>query len=129
MRPITTGPWRRPLTRQRVARPGSTIDANLRQLVHRRASGRCECCADPLTAGWECHHRKLRSRGGQDSAANLVALCRLCHRRVHGRPAWARETGFMVESWDDPATVLVAVGCAVWVRLTPDGSYGAEADA
>jgi hypothetical protein len=53
------------------------------------------------------HHRKLRSQGGDDSPANLLRLCLECHTWVHANPAEAYETGYLVHSWDDPATIEV----------------------
>lgn len=119
--PIQAQPWKRRV--KPVARPGSTIDAALRQTVRSRAGGRCELCAEPLGAAFECHHRKLRSRGGLDSACNLLALDGLCHRRVHSHVTWATEHGFLVAGHDDPATVPVAVHLTGWRLLTPSGTY------
>lgn len=118
---ITRAPWQRPAPALTLR--GSTVDPALRRLVRARSGGTCECCGDPLSLIFQAHHRKLRSRGGQDSAANLLALCGLCHRRIHNRVAWASEHGFIVSAYDDPATVAVAIGCDSWSLLTPDGRY------
>jgi hypothetical protein len=118
-KPITRAPWQKP---PRV--PVRTqLDPGLRAQVRERAAGRCELCTDPLGASWEAHHRKLRSRGGQDSICNLVALCHGCHRRCHGHVAWAEEHGFIVASYDDPATVPLALHLDRWVLLAPSGDY------
>lgn len=101
------------------------IDAALRQQVRDREGGCCALCTEPLGAVWECHHRKLRSRGGLDSVCNLIALCPLCHRRCHSRVAWATEQGFIVSAYDDPARVPVALHVERWVTLAPDGKYRA----
>lgn len=124
-RPIQRAPWQRP--KPAVTVKGSTIDPALRQLVKDRANGMCELCDARLGVRWECHHRKLRSRGGQDSAANLVALCFLCHRRCHSHVAWAEEHGWIVSSFADPATVPVALREKRWVRLNATGGYEAVA--
>lgn len=117
---LTRRPWNsKPL----VTVHGSEIDPKLRALVKARAGSHCECCANSLGAVWECHHRKLRSRGGQDSAANLLALCRECHRRIHGHPRWATEHGFMVTVNDDPRDMPVSVYCERSRLLTIDGLY------
>ena len=121
MRPIARAPWQRP--RPALTLRGSMTDPALRRLVRARAGGQCECCGDALSLTFQAHHRKLRSRGGQDSAANLLALCGLCHRRIHNRVAWATEHGFIVSAYDDPATAPVAVRCESWRLLTPDGTY------
>ncbi len=31
----------------------------------------------------EVHHQQFRSRSGQDSEENLIALCSACHTNVH----------------------------------------------
>lgn len=123
--PIAQRPWaRKPKV---IARFG--IDPELRALVRERAGNRCECCGERLTGSFEAHHRKFRSRGGQDSACNLAALCGLCHRRVHGHPVWATAQGFAVAASDDPAAVPMAVRCEQWHLLTADGRYAPVGDA
>jgi len=78
-------------------------------------------------ATWQGHHRKLRSRGGQDTVPNAVALCANCHvagpSAVHRRPADATAAGWIVPAHTDPATVPVQLhdGRVVW--LTDDGGY------
>lgn len=121
MTPIRRAPWQRP--KPAVAKFGSTIDPALRQLVRDRAGGLCECCGDRLSPIFQAHHRKLRSRGGQDSACNLAALCGLCHRRIHLRVSWATEQGFIVSAFKDPARVPMAVRCDEWRLLGVDGRY------
>lgn len=116
--PIKAAPWERKPPRVPHARE---IDPALRAEVRERAGGRCELCSEPLGRTWEAHHRKLRSRGGQDSACNLVALCHLCHRRCHSHVAWAEEHGFIVASYDDPATVPLALHLDRWVLVTLRG--------
>lgn len=117
----TAIPWARP--KMAGKRGLSTIDRPLRELIRTRAGGCCECCGERLPWPFEAHHRKLRSRGGQDSACNLAALCGLCHRRIHGHPKWAAENGFMVASGDDPALAAMLVRCESWRLLTVDGLY------
>lgn len=118
-RRISRAPWQapRPVPRK------EEIDPKLRRQVRDRAKGCCELCAQPLGPVFQCHHRKLRSRGGQDSICNLVALDGRCHNRVHGHPAWATENGWMVASTDDPATVPVALHDRAWRLLSRSGTY------
>lgn len=60
--------------------------------VDARDGYRCRACgkpADPratsaLKRGHR-HHLKFRSRGGQDTTANILLLCAICHARVHFR--------------------------------------------
>lgn len=41
------------------------------------------------------HHIKPRSKGRDDSPANLLALCLDCHRWTHNNPKQAREIGVL----------------------------------
>ena len=41
----------------------------------------CSICE--LRSGVEVHHRRYRSRGGDDVAENLLWLCRVCHDDIH----------------------------------------------
>jgi hypothetical protein len=118
--PIQPAPWK--ARTPRLPRIG-LIDPALRTVVRDRAGGCCELCGERLGPVFECHHRKLRSRGGQDSAANLLALDALCHRRCHGHVRWAENHGFIVAAHDDPQFVPVALHLARWVLLHHDGSY------
>jgi predicted restriction endonuclease len=108
----------------------SEIDPALRRQLHGRANGRCESCDQPLGALWEAHHRKLRSRGGQDSICNLLALCagnEGCHRKWHARVRVATEHGFIVSAYADPASVPVLLRMQRRVWLSVDGRYLEEA--
>lgn len=56
-----------------------------------RAGGRCEQCTDPApfmrasdgSPYLEVHHVRSLSDGGEDSLANVIALCPNCHREIH----------------------------------------------
>jgi len=71
------------------------------------------------------HHRKLKSRGGKDEAANLLYLHHECHNMgtnsVHSKVALATEKGWIVNSWADPAEVPVVLGDGRVVILQNDG--------
>jgi 5-methylcytosine-specific restriction endonuclease McrA len=60
---------------------------SLRQRVLRRDGWRCQSCG--TMANLEVHHKEFRSRLGDDSEANLITLCSVCHANAHG----ARHTG------------------------------------
>jgi hypothetical protein len=105
------------------ARRPHQVAPELREAVFARAGGLCELCGERLQADWHWHHRKLRSRGGEDSVSNGVALHPLCHRRVHGHVAWAESVGLMVRSTDDPGRIRLALHGETWVRLVADGTY------
>ncbi len=84
------------------------MDPTLRSSIFDRSEGTCDLCGRAVDPNaWECHHRKLRSRGGRDSHANLVCLHPGCHAWVHQNPIEATENGFMVPSGADPAAVPV----------------------
>lgn len=69
--------------------------AMLESLQHRRRlqtlwlsqMGRCLVCKIPVTSesGWHIHHIIERSRGGDDTLANLVLLHPNCHNQVHSQ--------------------------------------------
>lgn len=81
-------------------------------------------------ATWQGHHRKLRSRGGQDTVPNAVALCAndhvLASWAVHRNPAVATRDGWIVPAHIDPADVPITLhdGRTVW--LTDDGAYSTD---
>ena len=53
--------------------------------VHARDQHRCRCCRRKAS---HQHHIRFRSRGGEDSAANMVSLCTGCHSLIHARQLW-----------------------------------------
>lgn len=58
--------------------------AVLRRLHLKLYGEPCESCEH--RPGTELHHVKLRSQSGDDSEGNLVWICALCHRALHGNP-------------------------------------------
>lgn len=63
----------------------TTAVAEIRQQVFRRANGNCEYCAAIITSDTGHMHEKVfRSRGGEISLDNSVAICHDCHRGEHG---------------------------------------------
>lgn len=109
-----------------IAKPGF-IDPKLRRAVYERAGGCCECCGERLQqSAFQCHHRKLRARGGQDSITNLLVLCAMCHRRLHSHVRFATDHGFIVSAYDDPAFVPLFLHLDRHVLLTSQGGYRAS---
>lgn len=49
------------------------------------AGGRCERCGEALSDDWEAHHRTRYADGGTTEITNGMALCRACHKSIHGR--------------------------------------------
>jgi hypothetical protein len=82
------------------------IDPQVVQIVHSRAKGYCEVCGRVLGSEGALHHRKLRSRGGEHTASNLIYVHHECHNlgtdSIHSRPAYAADKGWMVGSWQKP---------------------------
>lgn len=61
--------------------------ATFRAVVVARARGRCERCdARTHPVLLDPHHLIPVARGGSDDPSNGAALCRPCHRAVHGSP-------------------------------------------
>jgi HNH endonuclease len=89
-----------------VGRVGPTWDEDsTRKAVPGRSLGLCEFC------GWrpaqDMHHRKSRGVGGRWSPANILHLCRYCHRFVTDHPMWAHALGLVCKSTEDPAKMKV----------------------
>lgn len=100
----------------------------VRQVVWQRSGGRCEktgAALDPRA--WDCHHRLLRSRGGQDTPANAVALHPDAHTAgpdaVHRRVAAATAAGWIVRTGTDPAAVPITMHDGRTVYLDDAGHY------
>lgn len=97
---------------------------NPRELTRQRADdGMCEVCG--IRPATNMHHRKNRSQGGRDTAANLLAVCGTgttgCHGYITEHPAEAYDKGWSVRRAFDPADVPVyRVG--EWVVLTESGT-------
>jgi len=53
----------------------------LRQQVLRRDGWRCQACG--TMSNLEVHHKEFRSRLGDDSEANMITLCTVCHASAH----------------------------------------------
>jgi 5-methylcytosine-specific restriction protein A len=101
----------------------------VRQVVRHRAGGRCERCG---RRGGEIHHRRPRGMGGSsdpatNGLANLVLLCRPCHRWVESHRCAARAAGWLVWQGHDPAAVALQLRDRS-VLLTDIGEYLTAAD-
>lgn len=96
--------------------------ANILLMV--RSLGCCEKCGNDQ-GPFERHHRKRRRDGG-DRLANVVLLCRSCHRHVTEHPAEARKYGWIVSVSRDPADVPFLWHAyrqeADWVYLDDEGN-------
>lgn len=82
------------------------MNKKVAELVEKRANGYCEVCGLPALPSMALHHRKLRSRGGQDTVSNLLWVHHGCHNlktnSIHLNPERASHKGWMVGSWQEP---------------------------
>jgi hypothetical protein len=73
--------------------------------------------------GGSRHHRQLR-RSGDHTPANLILLCGSgttgCHGWVHANPRLSLEHGWIVNSWNTPASVPLFYRRR-WVLLNTEG--------
>jgi 5-methylcytosine-specific restriction endonuclease McrA len=72
----------RTLKRSRL-RLGLKAYDELRKQVLERDGWRCQNCGTPENL--QVHHIQPRSRLGDDCSQNLITLCAVCHRNVHGQ--------------------------------------------
>ena len=101
------------------------MDKKIAEAVLERAKGYCEKCG-MSGDDFALHHRKLKSRGGKDSVANLMAVHHACHNlgtdSIHANPKKATQMGWMVPSWADPADFPITLPDGDIVRFAEDGS-------
>jgi 5-methylcytosine-specific restriction endonuclease McrA len=79
-------PDRRKLSRLRL---DLVAYEDLRQQVLQRDSWRCQSCG--TMSNLEVHHKQFRSHSGDDSEANLITLCSVCHNETHKNVALKRK--------------------------------------
>lgn len=94
-------------------------------ILWQRDRGMCGWCGKSIAGEVNRHHRQRRRDGG-DTLQNLVLLHPWCHNMhkdsVHDNPALAKERGFIVSAWDDPAVVPLDVRLVGVFLLLPDGT-------
>lgn len=103
------------------------MDKKVVEVVHARANGYCERCGLPgLPENMALHHRKLKSRGGKDTPANLILVHHGCHNlqtdSIHLAPAYATEKGWICPSWEEPHSFPMVKPDGTIVLLQDDGS-------
>jgi hypothetical protein len=76
-------------------------EESTRPAVQGRSGGICEYCLHRLAQ--DMHHRKSLGVGGTWHPANILHLCRICHRFITEHPNWARSLGLIVRSIEDPS--------------------------
>lgn len=99
------------------------LDPELRRRLLRRSGGLDEVTGERLVAPPDCHHRKKKSQGRDDSPSNLLVVSRKTHDRLGSHEAWAREHGFVVSAYSNPADVAILLHCKRYVLLGDDFSY------
>jgi hypothetical protein len=104
----------------------SAMDKKIVEIVQERAGYYCEACGGAAEVGMALHHRKLKSRGGKDSPANLISVHHKCHNlgtdSIHSNPAWAESKGFMVPSWKEPEEWPISLPDGRFALLLDDGT-------
>jgi len=102
------------------------MDKQVAEIVLARAKGYCEACGLPGD-DFALHHRKLKSRGGKDEVANLIAVHHKCHNlgtfSIHLNPEKATMKGWMVPSWAEPAEYPLHLHGVEVVVLDQQGNY------
>jgi hypothetical protein len=97
-------------------------------IVHERSGRVCERCGRARATS--VHHRQKRSQQGDHRPANLVHLCgdgtTGCHGWVEHCPEQARETGYQVDSHQDPSDVPIRTRHGL-VLLDDEGGMSAVA--
>lgn len=90
---------------------------------------RCVRCGHAVSSAWpgyNCHHRKLGNRS-DNRPENLIILCGSgtvgCHGWVHHHPREAREHGWIVSKYKDPAEMPVDVWGLGLKLLTAEYRY------
>ena len=102
------------------------MDKKVVELVHQRSGGYCEVCGGFIRGQGALHHRKLKSRGGKDTASNLIYIHHGCHNlntdSIHLNPAMAEIKWWMVGSWQEPHETPFVTAENSFALLLDDGT-------
>lgn len=80
---------------------GPTWDEHsTRAAVPGRSNGNCEFCG--FRRAQDMHHRRGAGVGGRWHPANILHLCRYCHRFVTEHPTWAHALGLRLKEGESP---------------------------
>jgi RNA-directed DNA polymerase len=84
LNPYDKNNWEYYSNRVRLGARKSVLVTKKRKKLLTAQNGICPICEQPLLNGeiLEVHHRKPRSRGGDDRLRNLVMLHQTCHKQV-----------------------------------------------
>jgi 5-methylcytosine-specific restriction endonuclease McrA len=102
----------------------------VRDLVLKRADGRCEKCG-MFTDVLQLHHRRARGMGStrrpeSNQPSNAAAICPPCHTHIESRRADALFQGWLVRQEKSPAETPV-FRWGQWVLLRDDGGVEVRA--
>ena len=96
------------------------------EIVFERAGNYCESCGQSC-GEFALHHRKLRSQGGKDEPANLIATHHACHnlgtKSIHINPTKSIQMGWIVPSWAEPSEFPLTLSDGRKVLLDNEGNY------
>ena len=103
-----------------------------RDIIIKRAVGRCELCGLPAPVG-QIHHRRPRGMGGSKdplagTAANGILLHLLCHTRIEMNRSESLANGWLIQQGHDPEFVPIK-RFGQFVHLLPNGSISPISDA
>ena len=85
----------KPLPREKDRKAAKREEQSTLRSVYKLVDARdraCRCCGLMGVRSLEHHHIKPRSRGGKHDTANVVRLCRLCHRLAQQYRIWIEGT-------------------------------------
>jgi len=54
----------------------------------------CQVCERKIST--ECHHKRGRIGKRLLDFENCLAVCFDCHKKIHERPKWARDMGYLI---------------------------------
>ena len=97
-------------------------------IVLERAGNYCEKCGHAQGGeNFALHHRKLRSQGGEDTPANLIAVHHSCHNlatdSIHLNPAIVKKNGWICPPWEEPENYPLILPDGETVYLDNFGNY------
>lgn len=102
------------------------MDKEIVEIVQERAGSYCEVCGGVTEESMALHHRKLKSRGGKDSVANLIWIHHGCHNlktdSIHLNPEMAERKGWIIASWQEPEETPFFKPDGSIVLLTNEGT-------
>lgn len=99
-------PFAKPRPRVLNKRAIALVKAKQWSELKHRVRERDKCCRVCHRPGFDVHHIEFKSRGGEDSMANCVYLCRKCHTDAHAHVLKLqgnaqKRNGVRIGRWND----------------------------